>query len=75
MKLTPLQICQIIPITSCLIIVRTAMLRFDHGTGQGLFTRTGTYDRLPTAKPMKVHIDRMTVIDSDVGKVLAHVDA
>jgi hypothetical protein len=51
------------------------MLRFDHGTGQGLFTRTGTYDRLPTARPMKVHIDRMTVIDSDVGKVLAHVDA
>jgi len=74
---------QIIPITFSLIIVRTAMLRFSESTGQGLFTstmtRTWPSDRLPSTRPMKVQIDRMTVTDSDTSKVSgvssAHIDA
>jgi len=63
---------QIIPITFCLIIVRTAMMRFSDRANQGLFsstvTRTRTSDRLPIARPMKVRIDRMTATHSDVSK-------
>ncbi|OAX34649.1 hypothetical protein K503DRAFT_698336 [Rhizopogon vinicolor AM-OR11-026] len=59
---------QIIPITFCLIIVRTSMLRFSDETSQGLFTHAGESDRLPVARPMKVHIDHMKIDVSDVGK-------
>ncbi|KAJ8584963.1 hypothetical protein M405DRAFT_695926, partial [Rhizopogon salebrosus TDB-379] len=56
-------ICQIVPITFSLIIVRTAMLRFSEKTGQGLFTSTvtgtGPSNRLPSTRPMAVHIGRM----------------
>lgn len=64
---TPLQIGQIIPITFCLIIVRTAMLR--KGASHGLFTHTETPDHLPVARTMKVQIDRVRVVDTDVGEV------
>ncbi|OAX31372.1 hypothetical protein K503DRAFT_727879 [Rhizopogon vinicolor AM-OR11-026] len=63
--------CQIIPITFCLLIVRTAMLRFDDGTRQGLFTSTlaRISDCPPTVTtPVTVHINRMMVVDSEVGK-------
>ena len=47
-ELTLLQIGQISPITFCLIIVRTVMLRFDDGTSQRLTSaRTEASDRLP----------------------------
>ncbi|OJA12826.1 hypothetical protein AZE42_04237 [Rhizopogon vesiculosus] len=62
---------QIIPITFCLIIIRTAMLRLDDGTSQGLYARTKTSDRLPVVRPAKVHIDHMTVTDTEVGKASA----
>jgi hypothetical protein len=65
---TPLQIGQIIPITFCLIIVRTAMLRFK-GTSHGIVTHTDTHDRLPVTRTMKVQIDRVRVVDTDVGEV------
>ncbi|OAX36778.1 hypothetical protein K503DRAFT_277646 [Rhizopogon vinicolor AM-OR11-026] len=57
-------ICQIIPITFFLIIVRTAMLRFSDRTGQGLFTHTVTSNILPASGgAMKVHIDSMTAVE------------
>ncbi|OAX40249.1 hypothetical protein K503DRAFT_798973 [Rhizopogon vinicolor AM-OR11-026] len=60
---------QIIPITFCLVITRTAMLRFGDRTSQGLFSRTGTSDRLSVPRrPLKVHINRMTMIDTNVGR-------
>ncbi|OAX36777.1 hypothetical protein K503DRAFT_772177 [Rhizopogon vinicolor AM-OR11-026] len=59
-------ICQIIPITFFLIIVRTAMLRFSDRTGQGLFTHTLTSNHLSAPNAMTVHIDRLTVAD-DIG--------
>jgi len=76
--LTPFQIGQFIPITFFLIIVRMAMLRFNDRTGQSLFKRTGIADRLPIARHMMVHIDRMQVLDSDITKTpecsSTHVD-
>ncbi|OJA20171.1 hypothetical protein AZE42_08163 [Rhizopogon vesiculosus] len=54
-------IAQIIPITFFLIIVRMAMLRFSDRTGQSLLARTGVANRLPIAKHMTVHIDRMYI--------------
>ncbi|OAX34653.1 hypothetical protein K503DRAFT_698338 [Rhizopogon vinicolor AM-OR11-026] len=60
---------QIIPITFCLIITRTAMLRFNDRRVQWRFTSTGTSDYLPTARPVKVRIDGLTVTDTEVGKV------
>jgi len=72
-------ICQIVPITFYLIIVRTAMLRFSGGNSQGLFTRTRTSNRLPVAGLIKVHVDCVTALDPDIGKASeissAHVDA
>ncbi|OAX34650.1 hypothetical protein K503DRAFT_774335 [Rhizopogon vinicolor AM-OR11-026] len=58
---------QIIPITFCLIIVRTAMMRFNGETSRSVM-RTGISDRLPIARPMNVHIGRMVGVDSDVSK-------
>jgi len=63
-----------------MIIVRTAVLRFDDGTTQRLNSaRTEASDRLPVAMPVKVHIKRMTVVDADIGKVSGpsstHIDA
>ncbi|KAJ8595455.1 hypothetical protein M405DRAFT_355988 [Rhizopogon salebrosus TDB-379] len=72
-------ICQIIPIIFYLIIVRTAMLRFNSGNSQVQFTRTGTSNRLPAAGVMKVHVDCVTVLDPDIGEASeissAHVNA
>ncbi|OJA20169.1 hypothetical protein AZE42_08161 [Rhizopogon vesiculosus] len=59
---------QIIPITFCLIITRMAMLRFNDRRVQWRFTSTGTPDYLPTAMPVKVRIDGLTVTDTEVGK-------
>ncbi|OJA20168.1 hypothetical protein AZE42_08164 [Rhizopogon vesiculosus] len=58
---------QIIPITFCLIIVRTAMLRFSGETSLSVM-RTGISDRLPIARPMNVHIGRLVGVDSDFSK-------
>ncbi|OJA13761.1 hypothetical protein AZE42_01554 [Rhizopogon vesiculosus] len=61
-------ICQIIPITFFLIIVRTAMLRFSDRTGQGLFSHTVTRNNrlLPAAEGvMKVRIDSMTEVEHE----------
>ena len=44
------------------------MLRLSDETSQGLFTHAGESDRLPVARPMKVHIDHMKIDVSDVGK-------
>jgi hypothetical protein len=49
-----------------MIIVRTAMLRFKDRTSQGLVTYSGASDRLPISRTMKVHIDRVRVVDTDV---------
>ncbi|OAX36780.1 hypothetical protein K503DRAFT_694469 [Rhizopogon vinicolor AM-OR11-026] len=57
---------QIIPITFFMIIVRTAMLRFNDRTSQGLITHSGTSDRLPISRTMKVHIDHVRVVNTDV---------
>jgi hypothetical protein len=56
------------------------MLRFDDGTSQRLTSaRTEASDRLLVARPVKVHIKRMTVVDADIGKVSGasstHTDA
>jgi len=59
---------QFIPITFFLIIVRTAVLRFSENTGQGLFLSTiiQPFDSLPTARRMKVQVNRMAVIDTSI---------
>ncbi|OJA21635.1 hypothetical protein AZE42_10147 [Rhizopogon vesiculosus] len=59
---------QFIPITFCLIIVRTAMLRFSERTGQGLFLSTVIWpsDSHHTARRMKAHVNRMAVVDTDI---------
>lgn len=48
------------------------MLRFNENTGQELFTstvtRTGPSDGLPVVLPMQIHVDRITVTESDVSK-------
>jgi len=44
------------------------MLRFSDGSSQELFKRTRTSDHLPVARPTKLDVDHMRVVDTDVGK-------
>jgi len=59
---------QIIPITFCLLIVRTTMLRLAGGTSQGPYSHSGGPDHLPMSRPVRIHIGRKTVVESDTGE-------
>ncbi|KAF8837554.1 hypothetical protein BDN67DRAFT_972826 [Paxillus ammoniavirescens] len=59
---------QVIPITFCVIIVRTAMLRFERDRGRGLPLSTLTYSmshQISTPNSMRVQVNCVRVVEND----------